>query len=83
MSGASARLSRLHTPVETGTPPYRRGKLHSLRFRRQTFRLPRRKLCIVSLPLLFDSQTLRWFTNRVEKTLGFLYELDLGLQWRL
>ena len=22
MSGASARLSRLHTPVETGTPPY-------------------------------------------------------------
>ena len=31
-SGAAARLSRLHTPVETGTPPRRRGKLRSLRF---------------------------------------------------
>ena len=27
MSGASARLSRLHTPVETSTPPYRGRKL--------------------------------------------------------
>ena len=32
MSGASARLSRLHTPVETGTPPYRRHKFHITRF---------------------------------------------------
>ena len=32
MLGASARWSRLHTPVETGTPPRRRGKLRSLRF---------------------------------------------------
>ena len=31
-SGAAARWSRLHTPVETGTPPRRRGKLRSLRF---------------------------------------------------
>ena len=35
MLGASARLSRLHTPVETGTPPRRRSKLRSLRFRDQ------------------------------------------------
>ena len=31
-SGAAARLSRLHTPVETGTPP-RRYKLRCTRFR--------------------------------------------------
>ena len=32
MTGASARWSRLHIPVETGTPPYRRSKLHIPRF---------------------------------------------------
>ena len=32
MLGTSARLSRLHTPVETGTPPCRRCKLHIIRF---------------------------------------------------
>ena len=32
MSGASARLSRIYTPVETGTPP-RRKELASFRFR--------------------------------------------------
>ena len=31
-SGAAARWSRLHTPVETGTPPCRRDKLRSVRF---------------------------------------------------
>ena len=35
MLGASARWSRLHTPVETGTPPRRRSKLRSLHFRGQ------------------------------------------------
>ena len=33
MLGASARLSCLHTPVETSTPPCRRGKLHIPRSR--------------------------------------------------
>lgn len=33
MVGASARYSCLHTPVETGTPPYRQSKLRILRFR--------------------------------------------------
>ena len=32
-SGAAARWSRLHTPVETGTPPCRRDKLRSTRSR--------------------------------------------------
>ena len=48
MLGASARLSRLHTPVETGTPP-RRYKLRSTRFRL------RRKLAPLRLSLLFPS----------------------------
>ena len=32
-SGAAARWSRLHTPVETGTPPRRRAKSAPFRFR--------------------------------------------------
>ena len=58
-SGAAARLSRLHTPVETGTPPYHRGKLRSLRFREAAFGCPW-KLRIASLPLLFLANPLRW-----------------------
>ena len=54
MLGASARWSRLHTPVETGTPPRRRYKLRSARFRL------RRKLTTLRLSLLFPPQTLRW-----------------------
>ena len=38
-SGAAARLSRLHTPVETGTPPHRRGKLRSTPLPRSSLRL--------------------------------------------
>ena len=63
MSGASARLSRLHTPVETGTPPRRRSKLHFVPLLRRTFGLPQ-KLLSISLLLLFDPQTLRRFTDR-------------------
>ena len=63
MSGASARLSRLHTPVETGTPPHRRSKVHFVPLLRRTFGLPQ-KLLSISLLLLFDPQTLRWFTDR-------------------
>ena len=48
MLGASARLSRLHTPVETGTSP-RRYKLRSTRFRLC------RKLAPLRLSLLFPS----------------------------
>ena len=55
-SGAAARLSRLHTPVETGTPPYSRSKLHSTRFRLTA------KARAVSLLLLFKSKTLCWFS---------------------
>ena len=52
-SGAAARLSRLHTPVETGTPPRRRGKLHYTHSRLAA------RVRTVPLPLLSTSETLR------------------------
>ena len=52
-SGAAARLSRLHTPVETGTPPRRRGKLHYTHSRLAA------RVRTVPLPLLSKSETLR------------------------
>ena len=65
MTGASARWSRLHIPVETGTPPYRRSKLHIPRFALW-------KSSFIPLPLLFQNKHDTFILNQEVVALAIL-----------
>ncbi len=73
MLGASARWSRLHTPVETGTPPCRRSKRCSRGICLRPWAFQKCSGSLL-LPLLSTSPPLCWAPMLV-KTLGFTCKL--------